>query len=164
MALTIEDGTVVPGADSFATVAEADTYAPLLGLSLPVAEVDKEVNLRKAVIYLNSIEHRLKGTRKSEDQELCFPRDNIDLYGKDVSGTIPTLLKHAQIILSVEYKDNDLLESGDGKEVLKEKTGELETEYAQSGISNPVYNPVMALEMLKPLMRPTSGINLVAYR
>lgn len=47
MALVIETGQVVPGADSFATAAELVTYAANFGKTVPVDEVAQEELLRR---------------------------------------------------------------------------------------------------------------------
>ena len=52
MPLIIEDGSVVPNANSFVTVADARTRAAIYGLTLPVLDADAEAALiTGAIVY-----------------------------------------------------------------------------------------------------------------
>jgi len=168
MAVTIEDGSIVVGADSFVTVAECRAYAVSRGITLPVDDDAVEILLRKAADYLNSLEARYQGCRTDTDtgQPLCFPRDPVYLYGVYVgANTIPESLKTAQCQLAADANGNDLQAPGDGREVLEEQLGPMRTKYAASGTSAPQYYPTAAFSILDPLFKATgSGINLLAAR
>jgi hypothetical protein len=164
MALIIEDGTNVADADSFATVAEARTYAASRGLTLPVADADVEILLRKALDYLMSLEDRFQGYRVNDIQELCFPRDEIYLFRDSISGEIPKILKNGQIQLAIDANTNDLLAPGTGKEVIEKKVGPLTTKYSPNGATSPQFRPTAALAILQPLFRASNGFNLLAYK
>ena len=56
MALIIEDGTVVAGANSFATDAELQAYAAVRQVSLPAAQAEREALLITAIDYIVSKE------------------------------------------------------------------------------------------------------------
>lgn len=55
MALTIQDGTPLDGADSYATVAEYDTYIDRRGYTDAGTDADKEVSLVKAYDFMESL-------------------------------------------------------------------------------------------------------------
>jgi len=81
--LTIEDGTGVSGADSFATTAEFDaSQVDLFSVALPGTDAEKEASLRRGYLYMRS----LNWTDAAE-----FPT---------FSGTIPADIKTAQSILA----------------------------------------------------------------
>lgn len=171
MALIIEDGSNVANADSFATVAELRTYAANRGLTVPVADEDCEVLLRKAVDYLNSQESKFQGYRYyyADGQSLCFPRGDIYLFDLYIGGEIPQRLKDAQCQLAVDANSNDLLAAGNGREVIEKKVGPLTTKWNPTGSTSPQYEPVAALALLEPLFAPGvsaggGGFNLLAYR
>lgn len=166
MALTIEDGTNVENANSFATVAECRAYADSRGITLPVDDVDVEILLIKATDYLNSLESRFQGVRYfySVGQPLCFPRESIYEFDRYIGGEIPAALKNAQCQLAIDVESNELQAAGTGREVIEKKTGPLNTKWAQSGNTSPQYHPTAALDLLKPLFKPTNGINLLAGR
>jgi hypothetical protein len=159
MALTIEDGTGVAGADSFATTAELDTFIAARNLTAGADDAANEILLRKAADYLLGMEHRFKGDRSTTAQRLPFPRHSVFLY-TDYLGTteIPVALKNGQIQLAVEAFTKTLRPDGVTQEVVKEKVGPLETAYNPTGSLNgqPTYNVVM--DFLAPLLKSTGGI------
>lgn len=166
MALIIEDGTIVSGANSFVTVAEIRAYSDLRGLDLPTEDSGVEILAIKAMDYLGSIEPRYQGHRYDEDQGLCFPRECIYYFQKYVGGEIPDALKNAQCQLAFDANENDLLAAGTGKEIIEEKVGALGMKYNPNGNSAPQYSPTTALALLDPLFDPASGasINLISYK
>lgn len=179
MSLTLEDGTGVADATSFASVAEARTFATARGLSLPVADEDVEKLLTKAGDYLLSIEHKLKGYRTTITQRLPFPRTDVVIFGDAGEGwipihgeeniryagagyllasdAIPTMLKEAQIRLAIDANSTDLRPNGTGREVIRKKIGPIETQYAERGSTtiSPEFNA--ALDLLAPLFKPALG-------
>jgi len=168
MALIIEDGTNVANANSVATVAELRAYAALRGLTVPTAEADCEVILINGMDYLNSIEDKYQGYRTYYDvgQSLCFPRDGICEFGREIYGEIPQRLKDAQCQLAVDANTNDLLAPGDGREVVEKKVGPLTTKWNANGSTAPQYSPTAANAIIAPLLKAgaTSGFNLLAYK
>lgn len=168
MALIIEDGTNIAGANSFATVVECRAYAAARGLTLPTPDEDVEVLLVTAADYLNSIEQRFQGYRYfySTGQPLCFPREDIYEFNRYIGGAIPDALKDAQCQLAFDAGSNDLQAAGNGREVIEKKVGPLTTKWNPSGNTTPQYTPTAALALLEPLFRASSGpgINLISYK
>lgn len=167
MALTIEDGTGVAGANSYASVAEARAYASARGLSLPAVDADLEKLLVKAADFIESLEDRFQGTRTQASQPLAFPRALVFLFdateeiGDDV---IPTILKNAQSQLAFDGQENDLQPTGAGREVIREKVDVLEVEYNPQGDNciAPVFTKAMSI--LQPLFDNSSGFVLRTRR
>lgn len=159
MALTIEDGSIVENADSFATVAECRAFADARGLDLPVDDGDVEKLLVNAVDFLFSLEADFQGDREHVDQELPFPRDGVFLFGADVSGLIPKILKQGQCRLAFDASQATLLATGSGRVVKKKGVGPLSVEYADDGASNPQVNLTAALTILEPLFKLSSTAN-----
>lgn len=155
--LTIEDGTIVANADSFATVIECTAYCAKRGLTISAVESEVERLLILAMDYINSLESKFQGFRYDDEQELCFPRMGITVYENDISGAIPKMLKEAQCRLAFDFSENDLLATGSGREVLEEGVGALKVVYAPSGNTAPQAEPVAALAILKPLFKVQTG-------
>ena len=89
MAIVVEDGSQVSGANSYVTEAELSAYATARGTSLTV---DTEQLLIRAMDYVESLEYQ--GSIIAETQPLQWPRSPVIVDGYDVSSTtIPTLLK-----------------------------------------------------------------------
>ncbi len=91
--IIIEDGTVVPGANSYVTEAELTTYAADRGITLTAAT---DVLLIKAMDYIESLS--FIGSKGSKGQPLQWPRSNVYIDGfYFVPTTIPPALQTGQI-------------------------------------------------------------------
>ena len=88
MALIIEDGTGVPNADSYETVAECEAFSlAYFGQNLTGNTASKEASLRRAFYYM---------------QGLRWKPGVYPLFG----GTIPAAVKHAQTLFArAEHKN-----------------------------------------------------------
>jgi len=133
MALTIEDGSQVSGADSYVTRAEYIAYALTLGITVAdTSTADDE--LVAASIYIDSQEPKLKGYRVSRDQSISYPRDGMYLNGFVwESDEIPTQVKYAQFNLALDIKaDIDIYNPDKTDSIVKREKieGAIEVEYA----------------------------------
>jgi hypothetical protein len=160
MALIVEDGTAKIDADSYATVAEADTYwtnrndAVWTDLDLEV----KEAALRKAADFMRwSYRLRWAGYRKSETQALDWPREYVpapDAYAYGTayltSGIIPTEVKSACIELAYRAVSASLLPDQE-RTTTSETVGPLSVTYDRSGPVRTLYRNIDA--MLAPWIR-----------
>jgi len=174
MALTIEDGTIVTGAESYVSAASATTYHSNRGnAAWTGTDAVKEAALRKAAQYLDGhYRNRFKGQPVyPTTQPMAWPRAGVRLlngpqeyygvvpsfYDVEYSGylaitTIPQRLKDAQCELALIALSADLapnIAAG----IKREKVDVLETEYfasAQAGTT--VYSAVNNLlsDLLKP--------------
>ncbi len=169
MALVIEDGTGKTNSNSFATAAETIAYAEARGFSFPSVEADVEPLLVKAADFLLGLEEGMKGLRTNQDQRLPFPRVRVLLF-KNVdyiaSDEIPGRLKEVQMRLAVSAyaNSNTLIPDGTGQEVVREKVGPLEVQYAERGTGtvHPQFN--QAMDLLAPFLENEGGGQLVAER
>lgn len=130
MALTIEDGTIVAGADSFATAAELVTYAENFGRVIPADPTAQEALLRRAALEMNA--KPWKGRTVSSAQTLAWPRYEVCLNKWLLpSDAIPAQIKAGQMALATEIHADDLSppEQRLGS-ISREKVGALETEYS----------------------------------
>jgi hypothetical protein len=80
MALTIEDGTIVTGADSWITRAEYIAYAASKGITI-ADDADADAELVQAAEFIGAHEPNLKGDKVARDQPLAYPRKNLVLEG-----------------------------------------------------------------------------------
>lgn len=130
MSLVIENGSIVAGADSFATAAELVTYAANFGRTIPADTAAQESLLRRAALQMSAM--NWKGGLVSELQTLSWPR--VDVYRENwlvPSNAIPAQIKAGQMALATEVYADDLappeLKTG---AVIREKVGPIDTEYA----------------------------------
>lgn len=136
--LTIETGAGLPDAESYASIAAADVRCASLGLTawVALAEADKEIALREAMIFMATYRTRWAGRRVYQHQALDWPRYNVVVDGFIVPSTIvPPDVVNACIDLAVRAgSGEDLLPDLDtgSNAIKKDKTGPLETEYFQN--------------------------------
>lgn len=107
MALVIENGSIVAGADSFATAAELVTYAANFGRTIPAGAPEQESLLRRA--YLEMLALPWKGGLVNPEQTGAWPR--YDVMRNDWlvrSDSIPAQIKAGQMALATEIHADDL--------------------------------------------------------
>jgi hypothetical protein len=160
VSLTVEDGTGVAGADTYASVSYTQAYAAKRGLSLPIgagADDAIEVLLTKALDYFEANRASLQGYKTAEGQSLQYPRKDVYIDGNLVaSNTIPkeVLMVQAQLACD-EYATPGVLQpNSDGREIVRERIeGAIETEWAQTGDSNSQPQLTKARALIAPLLR-----------
>ena len=160
MSLVIENGSLVAGANSFVSVAEARAYAEARASTLPAENAAVESALIVATDYLESYRNKFKGSKVDpETQALQWPRSGVVIEGWEVpEDYIPKELKAAQIQLAIEVANGvDLMPTGEGREVIRKKVDVLETAYAPGagGSPQPVFEKARAL--LTPLLSTSLG-------
>lgn len=157
MALTIEDGSIVDGADSYATVAQLAAFATKRGQSIPADNGEREVLMSKAMDYLASLEDSYKGRRVRQDQPLSWPRANAAINGWLFPlNEIPSQLIDAQCALAIEAQTVDLLPTGTVGErgpVIRQKVGPIEREFSGPAVNRTVPALRSANAFLGPLLR-----------
>lgn len=133
MALVVEDGSLVVGANSYVSLADARAFATARGFSLPSDDAVLEPLLIKAMDYLESKRAEYKGTKVESTQALQWPRQDVYIDGFLFDyQAIPVELVSAQVQLAIEQHVNEveLNPTDDGKFITKDKTGPLETEFS----------------------------------
>ncbi len=117
MALTIEDGSGVAGANSYVSLADAIAWASARAIDVDMSEG----LLLRAMDYLESLRAEYQGYKTDSTQSLQFPRAGLFLDGAlFASDDIPTELISAQCQLACDAATMTLLPSGDGREVQSE--------------------------------------------
>lgn len=169
LTLTVEDGTIVANADSYATIAQIRQYNLQRNIALPVADDALVALASQAMDYLETYEPRWKGDRASPLlQELSWPRSNVYLYGvvssagEWPSDGIPAKLIAAQCYLVGVANTVDLYAVQDTRAITKEVIGPLETDYdVKTGATlQPIIPQLDAL--LAMLLKPgVSGLRSV---
>ena len=167
MALIIEDGTIVSGANSYASLAVLRAYATARGITLSATDATVEVMAIKAMDYLEAKRNQYQGEKVSNTQELQFPRYNLIIDGFDFpANDIPNELIKAQCQLVLEVNaGNILMPTLTEAPIKKEVIGPIETEYAVSA-GNSFLPDFQAVEsLLAPLYKDNqSGFSLTSIR
>lgn len=128
MALIIENGTIVTGANSYITEAAFTAWAADRAVTLTG---DIEASILEAADYLETL--AFIGAKKTKEQPLQWPRTGVYIDGFEYADTeIPDELKTAQyaIALSIAQGINPM--GAITRAVKREKVDVLEVEYADN--------------------------------
>jgi hypothetical protein len=153
--LIVEDGSIVPDADSYIDLAGARTLADRLGLVLPDDDPLAEVALRLGADYITVLEPQLCGSRVSSTQSLSYPRAGVTLYGGDVAiDVIPSQVIRAQVIAAAEYGAGvNVRASTDGRATATERVeGAVTVQYFNNGENGSTVTITAAVDALRPLI------------
>lgn len=136
MALEVEDGSIVAGANSFVTRAEIIAYASARGITLADDETTDVLGI-KAMDYLWTL--CFKGDQVAES-EVPFPRTGLVEGDTEPTyvHTIPRGVKMAQQQLAVDVHNGvDLTPSGNAAEgaLKRSKVGPIEDEFFAPGVT-----------------------------
>ena len=147
MALVIEDGTGIAGANSFVDVPTFRAYAAARGIALPVADADVEILLVKAMDYLSLYESRLVGVQLDPAQSLIWPRVAYPAATTAPwwESAVPGALPRAQMALAVHAIAGPLLQAErpttDRGPIKSVTVGPITTEYAGAKTASPDGQP-----------------------
>lgn len=172
MALEVEDGTAKSNAESFISVADADTYFSNRGNAAWAAltTAQKEQSLRKATDYMEGVySTRWNGYIKTATQALSWPRSFVYKapFVQGAVGAYPYLV--ADDIVPVEVSrscaelavraSSETLAADLDVAVVSEKIDVIEVEYDTNA---PAYKQYRAVDLaLRPYLK-SGGIELVA--
>lgn len=155
MAIVVEDGSIVDGANSYVTVAELQAYATARGVTI---DGQAEKHLTQAMDYIENL--IFKGYKKTQDQPLQWPRMDVFIDGYLWrSDEIPNELKNGLMQCAIAiHEGNDPLQDAP-RAVQRQKVDVIEVEYAP-GASSVVINKKI-MHMLKKLLVGGNGGNVV---
>ena len=163
MSLIVEDGTGMATAESYISVADADTYHSNLGNAswATLTTTVKEQLLRKATNYMvQAYRSAWAGIRKNDTQSLDFPRylvpkyDNGAMYSYYDENSVPKEVKDACCEFALKANSAALAPDLD-RLTKREKLGTLEVEYDTT--KGYPYVQYRAMDhLLYPLMKPTT--------
>lgn len=165
MAITVEDGSGVAGANSYISIADAKAWASSRGLTFPTVDADVEKVLLSAMDYLESLRAQYSGSKSDPANPLQWPRQKATLDGVLILPTvIPTELKSAQVQLAYEAQTTELQPTGSGQEVASEQVDVLNVSYFKRGLSTvqPQFNK--ALAFLQPLLKTGGAFGVRTVR
>jgi len=140
--ITVENGTNVPNANSYNTIAEFRAFALNRGVALSSVDDTLAAMLIQATDYLESKAEKYKGLPTNTDQALQWPRTGVYIYEVELaSNSIPKQLKIAQLMLGLAVNDGlKLLPNFSPQDyVVEEVVGPIKTKYADPvsvGIEN----------------------------
>ena len=165
MALVVEDGTGVTGANTYISETEYTTWANdrfgSARSTLPADTAAYEAIIKRAMDYLETLE--FKGIKKERDQALQWPRYDVYIDGYYVdSDSIPQELKNAVFELTYAEETNVGEFAQVSRETKREKVGPVEVEYSDSAASRTISPSISAT--LRKLVAGGSGSSFSVSR
>lgn len=168
--LIVEDGTIVPNANTYLTPKILVNYCNDRNLDIPDDEDKLTTIIINAMDYLEQFRGSFKGTEIAPMvQSLSFPRKNLFVYNniRLREDKIPDILIKALCVLCVDvYRLNGNLQINVTDYAVKQEViGPLSTTYAITGKVLPL-QPVLTkfMNTIAPLVNFNSGINARTYR
>ena len=155
MSLVIENGSLVANAVTYASVDDLRAFAAARKSTLPSDDDSLEAALIVAMDFIEGFRTDFKGLKVDPlNQPLQWPRTGVLIDGAKFPATsIPKELIAAQCQLAIECAAGvDLMPTGDGRGIVREKIDIIETEYAPNngGAPQPIF--VKAKAFLDPLL------------
>lgn len=161
MALVVEDGTGLANADSYTSVADADTYIAAYKSDVTAwdaaTDAAKEVAARQATQHLD-FSYRWKGERETSTQSLDWPR----VYAYDERGLaydgVPDALKQAESELMYSIINGVSISTTITRkdQVKRKKIDVIETEYVDGATYQTVFPIVNGI--LSALYIPSGSV------
>lgn len=159
MAIVVEDGSVVTGANSYVTEAELSAYATARGVTLTG---DTEELLIRAMDYVESL--GFIGIKLTDTQPLQWPRADVilDSYYVNVD-TIPDELKNGlmQVAMAIDAGEDPLADIP--KEIASASVGSVSVTYATGSSATTTVRKINA-QLYKLLANGTGGVSFAVKR
>ena len=152
--IVVENGTPVPGANSYVSISEAREYAMNRGVVYVGNDDEVASMLIRATDYLESLATKYQGVRTFEYQALQWPRTGVLIYGQALPPTsIPKTLVNAQCKLAMLIHEGIDLQPTITAEsfVTRRKIGPLDTEFAAPTADTVLPTFTAVDDMLAPL-------------
>lgn len=155
MAIVVEDGSIVSGANSYITVAEFKAWADDRGITYGTdAKISEQ--LYRSMDYFETL--AFKGVKHSEEQALQFPRDDLYIDGYSVdSDEIPKEVKLALYELVKIEIDGDSKLAPSEREVTSEQIDSIKITYKDSAGMKRM-TPALT-QALRKLIQPTTMVS-----
>lgn len=166
MALEVEDGTGKANAESYISVADADTRRSNLGGDAgwtAASTAEKEAALRKSTEYmLQAYRDRWQGYRQVTEQALDWPRNSVvvDEFVVVDSDVVPAEVKNACADLALKAISESLAPDLE-RAVVRERVGPIETEYDRA---SPQSKRFRAIDMMLAPYLTGGGANMRLVR
>ena len=155
MALIVETGAIVAGADTYVSRADAITYAANRGVTLANTDAT-DATIRKACDWMQSYAAQFKGEQVERDQSLAWPRDDVTIEGFDWDADeIPRQVISCQLAAIIEINaGNDPFNPPSALPVVSEKVaGAVEVAYANPGAQAKITKDRDYMALLRLLLK-----------
>ncbi len=155
MAIVVEDGTIVEGANSYVSTTELTAFASARSITLTAGA---ETLLIQAMDYIESLSYQ-GAKRNFTDQPLQWPRVNVYIDGWYNSvDHIPQQLKDGLCHVAIAIDEGNGPDADVPRFTRSERVGDLEVVYASGAPSTPINQKIH--NSLWKLLSNSSGYGL----
>lgn len=149
MTIIVENGTIVPDADSYVSVADYEAWADARGIEYDDTQLESQI--LRAMDYIETL--RFIGQKSTKAQPLQFPRVGVVVDGYELDyNEIPAQLKKA-VFESVKAESEGVSQLANiERRTMREKVGEIEVQYAEN--SNSTTSVIAINKALYKLIAP----------
>jgi hypothetical protein len=157
MTLEVENGTGMPNADAYCSVAYVDDYCTRMGKAWAGTEPQKAAFVRQATQYIDSV-FAFSGVRAHAEQALAWPRSGATLHGHSIAGdAMPARLLDACAELAIRASVAPLLTDKGAQEVESVTVGPISRKLGKS-TNNGQVRFLLVEKMLAPLFDSKFGL------
>lgn len=154
MTITVEDGTIVDGANSYVELQEVRDWATDRGITLPADDADLEPKVHLAMDWFEAYD--FVGSRVDVAQALSFPRSGVVIDGIEYGeNEIPPLVKDCVIQATIDAVSVELEPTIAGStkgNLKKSKLDVIEKEYFEPTWSSQQPRLAKLMRMIQPLL------------
>jgi hypothetical protein len=155
MTIIVEDGSIVDGANSYISLADARLLLANYGQDLNDNTAQAEIQLLQAMSYIEAYRAKFKGFKVLQTQPLQWPRAGVCIDDWIIdSDTIPQELINAQVYGAYEIQTGEELQANsDGLSIQSEEVvGAVKSSYYQNGSIEGSVNYVRVNDELNVLL------------
>lgn len=154
MTIIVEDGSNVPGANSYVSLADARTILVDLGQDLDTDDGIAEQQLLNAANYIEAFRSKYQGWKTNDVQSMQWPRVGVVVDNRIIDTvTIPQDLINAQVFAAYEFSQGQILQpSSTGQTTQSEEVvGAVKVSYFNTGSVDGSPTLVRVMDSLNPL-------------
>lgn len=161
MSLIVEDGSNVPGANSYVSLVDARAILIPLGQDLDVDDIIAEQQLLNSMRYVEAFRVMFKGTKTTSSRSLQWPRTGVVIDDVWIdNNVIPQDLIDSQVFAAYEIEIGEVLQpTVTGQSVAAEEVvGAVKVAYFQTGAIDGSSIFVRVRDSLNPLLDNSAGM------
>jgi len=167
VAIVVEDGSIVTGANSYISRADYISWAASIGVTI-ASDTTADEELIKAASFIDQHEPNLQGTRTNRDNPMAFPRWGVFVNGWNWnSDEVPRQVILAQQAYALDIHNGiDLWNKGANANLIaseKRVEGAVSVKFAVSGSDQKMTNTSTGDALLATLLK-RSGLFSVDLR
>ena len=156
MAIIVEDGSIVFGANSYVSLIDARAILTPLGQDLDLVDAIAEQQILNAGRYIEAFRASYKGWKTTNNQPLQWPRSGVEIDNDWIaSDVIPQDLIDSQVFAAYEFSNGQPLQpSLSGQSIASEEVvGAVKVSYFDIGAIDGSSTLVRVDDSLNPLLK-----------